>query len=284
MHDVTRYLEQLSQIDFAMSMPNSGEALAVWTHELPDGNLELYPQHRECPLQTFTRFPQLPEELRLMIYRAAFPVGRTVQVELSPSHEILHSHTPPPPTLLISRESRRESLRHYIPLIQPARRRIWFNPELDTVYFHRHNHLNTLFFLCTSNFITHQSLSGIAKIQSLKIKKLPLDGFTSLWTRFGFPHCTPFEQLEANYGGLRFFRGLKELIVVAGTVHPYTAERLEPITSAQIEQCQQDFKEYFEWERRRSPMCKIPEVIVRREKNPRQDRWYLGRLDDWFED
>ena len=56
-----------------------------------------------------------------------------------------------------------------------------------------------------------------------------------------------------------------------------------------IQEYVQAFQRFFEWEREKSPGCKIPNIVVRQGKRPREDKWYLGRLssyddvsrDDW---
>jgi hypothetical protein len=281
-------------------------ALLAFNHLLPDAGMELFKQHADDAFTQFPLFGELPKELRIMIWRAAFPRNRTIQVELSPRFEILHSHTPPPVTLHINRESRSETLKFYVSLLNPCPRRpILFHPALDTVYFHRCKN-DPLLFMQHTTYLTSRSLSGISKIQSLKIPKMYYGGQMQGWIKFGTPRRSLYGHgnfLEPDRGGLRFFHGLKELILVSDTKilgsvnylgilnHPGTLLSLPPDdiiftldTEERIEEYQQAFRDFFDWEREKTPRCKIPEVIVRQGRNPRQDRWYLGRLSECLED
>lgn len=74
-------------------------------------------------LDSFTVFPDLPTEMRLKIWRSAFPPARHLKLDLS--HHFSESTVSPdnmamkedehepPVTLLVNRESREETLKHY---------------------------------------------------------------------------------------------------------------------------------------------------------------------------
>jgi len=279
-------------------------ALAGLNTLLPDSGVELFKQYPNDAFTTFTLFPELPEELRIMVWRAAFPRNRVVQVELSPSYEILHSHTPQPITLQVNRESRTETFKFYVPLLDPyLRRPILFHPALDTVYFHRRKS-DPLEFMQRAEYITSRSIAGISRIQSLKIPKVYFGGRMQGWIKFGLPRRSLYGHggyLEPDRGGLRFFHGLEELILVANTHVP---EKLIFVGNAMhqdlntppdevvfklddgwmVEEYQNAFRGFFGWEKEQSPSCKIPEVVVKQGKNPRHDRWYLGRLSECLDE
>jgi hypothetical protein len=291
----------LDEVTTSFSGTNASSPTA-FLQLLPDRDIELFRQHAEKAFNHFPLFGFLPEELRIMVWRAAFPRKRTVQVELSPSFVILHSHTPPPLTLHINRESRLETLKFYIPLLDPCPRRpIYFHPSLDTVCFHRREG-NPLGFMQSTAYLTKHSLSAISKIQSLKIPKIYYGGQLQGWIKFGTQRRSLYGHgnfVEPDRGGLRFFHGLEELVLVSDTKilgsanylgilnHPDTLLALPPEdiiftldTEDRIEEYVQAFRRFFEWEREECPDCKVPDIVVKQERNPRGDRWYLGRLSD----
>jgi hypothetical protein len=145
---------------------------------------------------------------------------------------------------------------------------------------------------------------AISKIQYLKIKDMYYGSRMKCWVLFGSPrerlwgrnywNHGPFGgQLHADRGGLRFFHGLKELILVTsvnedvgdyerGNYELYAdhhAIRLED--EGVIEECHHDFKKYFEYERGLNNDCNIPQILVQQGKQKR-DRWYMGWLETSF--
>lgn len=78
----------------------------VLLHELPDPHAELHVQQH---LNDFQVFPELPIEIRLKIWRATFPKGRTLNFDKVP----FPCRLPPPITHRVNRESRRETFAHY---------------------------------------------------------------------------------------------------------------------------------------------------------------------------
>ncbi|KAE9363606.1 hypothetical protein N431DRAFT_564235 [Stipitochalara longipes BDJ] len=87
--------------------------------------------------ESFTVFPKLVVELRLKVWRSAFPPPRHVKLDLSyhfcehdisPEIEAMQDHDlslPLPVTLFVNHESREETLRHYIV--------VWRSNMIDTV-------------------------------------------------------------------------------------------------------------------------------------------------------
>jgi hypothetical protein len=97
----------------------------------------------------FEKFPELPREIRLLVWRSTFPDPRIVELQEghNPTGYFMGRYTKrswvspvsPPNTLWINHESRTETLRHYRLAFSrdgyPSR--IWFDFDRDTVYFHQ---------------------------------------------------------------------------------------------------------------------------------------------------
>jgi hypothetical protein len=122
------------------------ECLLLFTLELPDPELELYIQLGK-DLDTFTIFPELPLELRLEIWRGAFPNPRFVH--FGPScvyrHCIDHhqlkmkdQRLPLPVTLRTNSESRTETLKCYTVVLRDEKdkllRPLCFDHLRDKLY------------------------------------------------------------------------------------------------------------------------------------------------------
>jgi hypothetical protein len=89
------------------------DKLSLLTFEMVDPEQDLSVQQPGCGATTFTCFPKLIPELRLMIWRAAFPRGRIVKIESQLKDYIYYGH-PLPSNLMNNQESRKETLRHYL--------------------------------------------------------------------------------------------------------------------------------------------------------------------------
>jgi hypothetical protein len=89
------------------------EKLSLLAFEMADPEQDLSVQQPSYGATTFTCIPKLALELRLMIWRAAFPRGRKLEVEAQ--RRWYNYYGPPlPSTLMINQESRKETLRHYL--------------------------------------------------------------------------------------------------------------------------------------------------------------------------
>ena len=102
------------------------------------------------PLATFTLFPKLPIELRLKIWRASFPRGRevnfaAVRPNASREDEVtsMEDDSPLPATLSVNRESRHETLKHYLVVLRDEyngdssakkQKPFVYNPKLDIAW------------------------------------------------------------------------------------------------------------------------------------------------------
>lgn len=138
----------ISNSDIDFHLPSKAEAAAtkrleILCLELPDPDLLLFEQR----LGSFTCFPDLPIELRTIIWRFSFPRGRKVHVK-NPENNRLNTRDNPntlsfksrhqaPSTFRVNCESRTVSLKYYRVLLQnihDTRRRIYFHPGLDTIF------------------------------------------------------------------------------------------------------------------------------------------------------
>lgn len=100
-----------------------------------------YPSH-VVPKSTFTLFSSLAPELRLKIWQYACS-ERTISLRYIPEEDRCISSAKPPAVLQACHESRTETLRIYTLSYgthsSPAR--IYFNPQLDTLYLPRHRQM-----------------------------------------------------------------------------------------------------------------------------------------------
>src|SRR5271154_1142357 len=88
--------------------------------------------HSPTALSTFPLFPSFPSfptEVRLLIWRAAIPIDFSAHpLALKPYSLATLSRRIPPKTLLINRESRQETLKHFQRLeLRPCARPNWRN-------------------------------------------------------------------------------------------------------------------------------------------------------------
>jgi hypothetical protein len=94
--------------------PNDiAERFSLLAFEMADPEQGLSVQQPGYGATTFTYFPKLALELRLMIWRAAFPRGRKVKIGAQLNYGTYYG-PPVPLTLMINQESRKETLRHYL--------------------------------------------------------------------------------------------------------------------------------------------------------------------------
>jgi hypothetical protein len=89
------------------------EKLSLLALEMADPEQDLSIQQPGCGATTFTCFPKLALELRLMIWRATFPRGRKVKLPAQ-LRSFTYYGPPLPSTLMTNQESRTETLRHYL--------------------------------------------------------------------------------------------------------------------------------------------------------------------------
>jgi len=92
------------------------ETLSLLTLELRDPDQDLFVQHPGQAATEFPRFSKLPTEICLMIWRAAFRGPKLIRLTPQCSTDTPTYRPPHPSTLHVSKESRAETLRHYLML------------------------------------------------------------------------------------------------------------------------------------------------------------------------
>ena len=169
-------------------------------------------------LNNFTFFPELPFELRLKIWRQAFPGPRVVKVNsygmVNLDGYCFHafcSASQLPIVLSVCQESRAEALRYYHPsfgMRYPSIPSIiYFNCDIDTLYF---------------EFDSHQALNSQLLILALSDRYRQVDGRVSMKNvqSVAVSHRIGTMKLKILLGYLTRFEGLREFIVGAERESP----------------------------------------------------------------
>ena len=176
-------------LNILRSMAEDLEVLALLLHELPDPEQDLFLQHSNGP-QEFTFFPKLPLEIRLSVWRSAFPAPRHVNLSpflVKPSGRLFSQdsrrQTGLPITLRINHESRADTKRffHFVPRhgklkIHPRDGSLHFRPDVDSVYMMYCSMMHYDFQIRADKWIS-EFLSqdpNPSAIEHLKIRDMPL--------------------------------------------------------------------------------------------------------------
>lgn len=219
-----------------------------------------------APLSHITLFPRLPTELRLRIWRLAFPRGRHVSLcteselsraDLSLFHDGILTE-PLPITLHINSESRAETLRHYqilywsgVPEEYQGKntgmfdRPLVINPKTDIAVLSFQIMSQCPWFIdepkpeyktCDDlaewmEYLDEQLEGGLKSITSLQLigeTRKSLDDMQSCM----FPDITEVEigkyaSFNGTRCGLEWFGALKELKISTGTLHERVAEEYQ---------------------------------------------------------
>jgi len=128
------HVESIDRPDTAAQEP-----LAGFRSDLPDGNIKM----NKPAAVDFTIFPELPTEIRLLIWRLAPFDARTFRLQQIPDFASPWDETDSDPvsdanpiTLQINRESREEGLRQYSVLFEGSNGgKIYFDPHVDRISF-----------------------------------------------------------------------------------------------------------------------------------------------------
>lgn len=157
---------------------------------------DLEPQIKKLssPPSGFVRFKDLPPELRLMIWRHAFPPGRHFDIDshwverrrsrsAETSSQLPSTIRPTPEfpvTLFVNYESRHETLRHYH-MISPQdcfgqmckAKPFWINPRKDSLHFSFLSIQRYLFdFSIWLKFLDNRIPGGLRKFQGLEMSEV----------------------------------------------------------------------------------------------------------------
>lgn len=237
-------------------MATENDTLTIFRDDLPDPESDLYLQR----LNTFTLFPKLPIELRLMILRATFK-ARKVAVKprchyISETREPYLKYTcrnPAPIILVINQESRAFGLKHYRAFIKDTRKpdcKTYINPKIDTLTLVRFEYLRLY------PFSLFKSIGG-------SIQKIEWRSAVWTWplTRADAipPNPTYLSTKGALLGLIKSsrFKGLRTLYIEGaqyrGGRKMSEQERIEGI---------QIIRGFFETMAKETPGLSIPEVIL----------------------
>lgn len=253
-------------------MKDSFATLSIFEDELPDPNQVLYIQLGK-PLDVFERFPKLPTEIRLKIWRLSFPEGRNMCLDTSYIFEGFledwykhHLRRPFPIALHINQESRSETLRHYVILYQSD-----VSPSLKKTYGRRPCKSDGERPLCISftrdsawidpnpyftgrlpwcnawmKYVDENIPRGTNSIRSLEILDLDIE--------HNLQHMEDiWGHRQGSRGGLEWFHNLKTLRV------RLSQEGLEEIKLKEVEHKIRDW--YLSYQKQ-ATQCRIPQIIV----------------------
>jgi hypothetical protein len=291
---------------------------SVLAFELPDPDQDLFVQHPGRGATQFPRFSELPTEIRLMIWRAAFRGPKLIPLIAQWYTRSLTYRPPHPITLHVSRESRAETLKHYMVFFLDVEeclvasppgtseyedkkwkksilkiivrfsaflnRRIWgsifyphksakrvsiswrkrlvprvicLNTKTDTLMMNFYqNHLYQ--YPTYHHHLLMPRLLAFAR-EAKKyspITKLVITGITNHEFNDTFwggreRKVNPGITLPPSFQGLICHHNLEELWIVSRTL----------VWPHYLEECRLGMRQMFEWEQKRFPECKIPEII-----------------------
>lgn len=173
-------------------------------------------------LKSFARFPDLPLELRQLIWRETFPGRRIVKInsygtvkQNSYTFHAFFSTAPIPIALSINSESRAEALRHYHPSFGMHSAAIpsiiYFNPSLDTLYF---------------EFDAYQALNSQLLLLALSDRYGQVAGRVGMKDvqSVGVSHRIGLRKLGMLLDYMVRFEGLREFVVGAERESPPVAD------------------------------------------------------------
>jgi len=247
--------------------------------ELPDADEALVPQTK---LTTFTKFYELPLEIRQLIWRHSFPPGRTIRLDTDwyCTCCLKFQHKPTyPTTLWVNQESRAETLLFYryykiddddniedIDQFYP----MCFNPLRDKLYFTSYHLLFGYFRVWMKEFVRNQPTAFD------KVTELAIDfGVEKVgWCdNYGWTSELKDELREmtnsdpAFLGPLRYFSSLETLFLVV------TLEK--KMSREDEDECKQEIKEHFERLQADNSNFKVPEIVMSPWNKPGR-RFYKG--------
>lgn len=246
----------------------------------PRRTISVVPSRKPPPSRDFNQFhlfPQLPLEIRLIIWRETFPRQRqlilmnhihgTMLRSTHPSGKepsIRYQVVPPPFALQINHESRQEVLAHYHPLStscavnQPPRSQeaILFNPKRDSIYLSWDE--------CVKNpppavqcseifspnmFYQNQILEKLGSAGLEKVETLVLGQSNESYDSL-IDLSKPFPRY------LQLFTGLRELRLAR------TRGSRSPVRFRQLQQYADSILRYFRTEHAINPEVRVPVVTL----------------------
>lgn len=252
------------------------QRLAVFTRELPDPERILFRQE----VGQFILFATLPPEIRLRIWKSAFPPGRAVCLN---SVRIPIRTSPPfpslPVTAYVNEESRTETLKHYH--ILPGRIEsynitiygfkgdvhrlsrqdfhgpICVNPLRDTFFLEG----TAIFSECFLEWVKNLACSHstiLDAVDKLAIHHVHWRPHMLSYFRYG---CQGVDSERPRKGALQHFRRLRELQIRETGI---SSGRL---SSQDIEEARKSIVQYFEAGKLEDPESSVPKVIIESEED-----------------
>lgn len=238
---------------------------------LPDPESELFYQYLN-KLETFHPFPQLPLELRTVIWRYAFPRGRKVLYDLGGVwrhyNDTKHTRcfTPPPAVFLANKESRAIALSAYIrilPLNPNRRAATYLHLDLDTFVIKDYRDIEDLGMgRARKNPVFMKTLGKIQYLEISNSDPLHLEWCHTLYSHLKDPLWlnTDLRLLLPNR-----FKNLQNLVVGwPNNPDPLRKHYARKPYDEWLEELRDDFgpalKSWFEGKRERTGHYKVPEI------------------------
>jgi hypothetical protein len=195
--------------------------------------------------QVFSRFLELPKEIRLQIWKHCLPGPRAVEVCYGQNSEFLESKYPPPIALHICRESRAEALKHYELAFdsRPNASRIYFDFSRDGLHF---KYRDTF-----SNFPPEETLRAIGHdLVRVKFMSCTLDGSGT----------SPVPYLP----DLREFKALEEITLLISPGGPDGPDRLfvDPSTVTLSPSCNFSAIQFTDRDRTHFQNSSLPRISI----------------------
>jgi hypothetical protein len=234
------------------------------------------------PPQEFHWFSQLPTELRLKIWREAFPAAGAfiLRGERFPAYDCENHHLPcfwlpensePPVTLCVNSESREETMRNYyimpgfdmgrwsFPLSKLLRRcniPLYFNPRKDVGFV---------------TFDQFQSKCDVVKLygrglRRLAIYEMPVDWLPDFESDFGSNYESGSDGKEQIAEGVQRFRELDEIWLIGRDIPTHVglakSRLVKELQRESLVKKADTLSNSFQKEKEETSSCKVPSIVI----------------------
>lgn len=190
--------------------------------------------------QNFTRFSELPTEIRFQIWQFTLPAPRVLGIQYGESCELLYSQYPPPVALHICSESRAVALKHYelafVNRLKPHG--TYFDFSRDIVQFH--STFSFQYFLPDETFPPEEMLRDFGN-DLARVKFICCCVHDAGMTFFPMPYLP----------GLRPFKALEEITLLLPPAAKYGPDKIfvDPLSVALDRRCNPRSIEFLEYDR-----------------------------------
>ena len=244
-------------IDIAeQSYSTNPTTLEILLFELPDPNQHLFIQ---ILLTAFILFPQLPLEIRLMIWRESFPGPRRIDIKLGQFPRQTSGLCRPVISLKINQESRSETLKCYHIVFDPTTTDLFRNAPPICLDVTRDTAV-VFMFPIMADLKFYPGLKTYANIfQALRHLEIRGANFGS-----SSEDEAEFERNEGAF--LRLFPNLEELQVDVryGPCGVGIWTQSDGVTEADVARFLEDFALFFRTEVELGRRLSIPKVVIRK--------------------